>query len=147
MRQCFFVLMVMIYTCLPIYAEEMNDETSMVVYVEDKEGNIIENTMFGIYDDKGKLISMKKSDCYGKLNFGGLSGGKYTIRLMESLAIYNMNKTEFTFYIKKNSQNVVHIRLEKKRDVKTRDIISQAIVWGIYLLGCIGCFSIYLKIK
>ena len=58
-----------------------------------------------------------------------------------------MNKTEFTFHITDDNQNIVHIRLEKKRDVNIRDIVSQTIVWVVFLLGCAGSFYIYTKIK
>ena len=60
MKRCFFILVIMMFTCLSIYAAESNEETSMIVYVEDKEGNVIKDTMFGIYDDEGKLLSMEK---------------------------------------------------------------------------------------
>ena len=147
MKRCFFILVIMMFTCLSIYAEESNEETSMIVYVEDKEGNVIKDTMFGIYNDEGKLLSMEKSDSQGKLYFYELEKGEFTIRLMENLSIYNMNKKEFTFHITDDNQNIVHIRLEKKRDVNIRDIVSQTIVWVVFLLGCAGSFYIYTKIK
>ena len=60
MKRCFFILVIMMFTCLSIYAEESNEETSMIVYVEDKEGNVIKDTMFGIYNDEGKFVCQWK---------------------------------------------------------------------------------------
>ncbi|WP_242325889.1 SpaA isopeptide-forming pilin-related protein, partial [Bacillus cereus group sp. BfR-BA-01318] len=117
---------------------ELVDKGSVEITKVDKDSQkVLEDVVFEVQDDKGKVVTEVKTDKNGKAKISDLSVGKYKLVEKESLPGYKKLTEPVSFEIKKGMTEVLSLKVENEQldkgsvEITKVDKDSQKVLEGV----------------